>query len=62
LLLVISTYVCSKDKHARQAAIADTAPVFPSSTALFTLAGVLLMLLGGLSVLLGLFPGSARWR
>jgi hypothetical protein len=32
LLLVISTYVCSKDKPARQAAIADTAPVFPSST------------------------------
>jgi len=29
LLFVISAYVCSKDKPARQAAIADTALVFP---------------------------------
>lgn len=56
LLFVISAYVCSKDSAARQGAIADTALVFPWRTELFTMAGVLLMLLGGLSVLLGIFP------
>ena len=56
LLFVISAYMCSKDAAARQGAIADTALVFPWRAELFTLAGVLLMLLGGLSVLLGIFP------
>jgi uncharacterized membrane protein YphA (DoxX/SURF4 family) len=56
LLFVISAYVCSKDAAARQGAIADTALVFPWRTELFTFAGVMLMLLGGLSVLLGIFP------
>jgi hypothetical protein len=42
--------------------MADTALVFPSRPKLFTLAGVLLMLLGGLSVLLGIMPVSGRWR
>ena len=42
--------------------MADTALVFPSQPELFTLAGVLLMLLGGLSVLLGILPASERWR
>ena len=56
LLFVISAYVCSKDSATRQGAIADTALVFPWRTELFTMAGVLLMLLGGLSVLLGIFP------
>ena len=56
LLFVISAYVCSKDSAARQGAIADRALVFPWRTELFTMAGVLLMLLGGLSVLLGIFP------
>ena len=56
LLFVISAYVCSKDAAARQGAIADTALVFPWRTELFTRAGVLLMLLGGLSVLLDIFP------
>jgi len=56
LLFVISAYACSKDAAARQGTIADTALVFPWRPELFTLAGVLLMLLGGLSVLLGIFP------
>jgi len=56
LLFVVSAYACSKDEGARQGAMADTALVFPSRPELFTLAGVLLMLLGGLSVLLGIFP------
>jgi uncharacterized membrane protein YphA (DoxX/SURF4 family) len=56
LLVVISAYVCSKDAASRQGAIADTALVFPWRTELFTFAGVMLMLLGGLSVLLGIFP------
>jgi uncharacterized membrane protein YphA (DoxX/SURF4 family) len=55
-LFVISAYACSKNAAARQGAIADTALVFPWRTELFTLAGVMLMLLGGLSVLLGIFP------
>ena len=62
LLFVISAYVCSKDSAARQGAIADTALVFPWRTELFTMAGVLLMLLGGLSVLLGIFPRLGRSR
>jgi uncharacterized membrane protein YphA (DoxX/SURF4 family) len=56
LLFLISAYVCSKDAGARQAAIADTALVFPWRTEMFTLAGILLMTVGGLSVLLGIFP------
>jgi uncharacterized membrane protein YphA (DoxX/SURF4 family) len=56
LLFVVSAYACSKDAGARRGAMADTALVFPSRPELFTLAGVLLMLLGGLSVLLGIFP------
>ena len=56
LLFVISAYVCSKNSAARQGAIADTALVLRWRTELFTMAGVLLMLLGGLSVLLGIFP------
>ncbi len=55
-LFVISAYTCSKDAGARQGAMADTALLFPSRPELFTLAGVLVMLLGGLSVLLGIFP------
>jgi uncharacterized membrane protein YphA (DoxX/SURF4 family) len=55
-LFVISAYTCSKDAGARQGAMADTALLFPSRPKLFTLAGVLVMLLGGLSVLLGIFP------
>jgi hypothetical protein len=62
LPFVISAYACSKDAVARQGAIADTALVFPWRTELFTMAGVLLMLLGGLSVMLGIFPGSGRSR
>jgi uncharacterized membrane protein YphA (DoxX/SURF4 family) len=56
LLFVISAYVCSKNEAARQGAIADTALVFPWRTELFTFAGVMFMLLCGLSVLLGIFP------
>ena len=56
LLFVISAYACSKDAAARQGAVAATALVFPRRTELFTLGGVLIMLLGGLSVLLGIFP------
>ena len=36
LLFVISAYVCSKDRGARQGAMADTALVFPRRTELFT--------------------------
>lgn len=56
LLFVVSAYVCSKDASARKAATADTALVFPRKPEWFTLAGVLWMLAGGLSVLLGVFP------
>ena len=56
LLFVISAYACSKDAVARQGATADTALVFPWRTELCTLGGVLIMLLGGSSVLLGIFP------
>jgi uncharacterized membrane protein YphA (DoxX/SURF4 family) len=56
LLFVVSAYVCSKDAGARKAATADTALVFAWKPEWFTLAGVLWMLAGGLSVLLGIFP------
>ena len=56
LLFVVSAYICSKDAKARKAATADTALVFPWQPEWFTLAGVLWMLIGGLSVLLGIFP------
>ena len=56
LLFVVSAYICSKDAKARKAAAADTALVFPWQPEWFTLAGVLWMLIGGLSVLLGIFP------
>lgn len=56
LLFVVSAYICSKDAEARSAATADTALVFPWRPEWFTLAGVLWMLVGGLSVLLGIFP------
>lgn len=56
LLFVVSAYVCSKDAGARKAATADAALVFPWHPEWFTLAGVLWMLIGGLSVLLGIFP------
>ena len=56
LLFVVSAYICSKDAKARKAATADTALVFPWKPEWFTLAGVLWMLAGGLSVLLGIFP------
>ena len=56
LLFVVSAYICSKDADARKAATADTALVFPWQPEWFTLAGVLWMLVGGLSVLLGIFP------
>jgi uncharacterized membrane protein YphA (DoxX/SURF4 family) len=55
-LLFVVSYVCSKDADARKGAIADTAFVFPRKPELFALAGVLWMLAGGLSVLLGIFP------
>jgi uncharacterized membrane protein YphA (DoxX/SURF4 family) len=56
LLFVVSAYICSKDAEARRAAAADTALVFPWQPEWFALAGTLWMLLGGLSVLLGIFP------
>lgn len=55
-LFVVSAYICSKDAQARKAATADVALVFARHPEWFTLAGVLLMLIGGLSVLLGIFP------
>jgi uncharacterized membrane protein YphA (DoxX/SURF4 family) len=56
LLFVVSAYICSKDANARKAATADTVLVFPWPPEWFTFAGVLWMLMGGLSVLLGIFP------
>jgi uncharacterized membrane protein YphA (DoxX/SURF4 family) len=56
LLFVVSAYACSKNADARKGVVADTAVVFPRKPELFALAGVLWMLAGGLSVLLGIFP------
>ena len=56
LLFLISAFVCGKNVGARKAAAADTALVFPWRPDLFTLAGIVIMAAGGLSVLLGIFP------
>jgi uncharacterized membrane protein YphA (DoxX/SURF4 family) len=56
LLFLVSAFACGKNASARQAAAADTALVFPRRPELFLLAGISIMALGGLSVLLGIFP------
>ena len=56
LLFLISAFACGKDAGAREAAAADTALVFPARPELFLLGGIAVMALGGLSVLLGIFP------
>lgn len=56
LLFLISAFVCGKNAGARKAAAADTALVFPWRPDLFTLAGIVIMAAGGMSVLLGIFP------
>jgi uncharacterized membrane protein YphA (DoxX/SURF4 family) len=56
LLFLISAFMCGKDAAARQAAAADTALVFPRRSELYLCGGIAIMALGGLSVLLGIFP------
>jgi uncharacterized membrane protein YphA (DoxX/SURF4 family) len=56
LLFLVSAFACTKDEGARKANIADTALVFTARPRLFFTAGVAVMVAGGLSVLLGIFP------
>ena len=56
VLFVNAAWACGKDDAARQWTITETGLLFKSHTKLFAYGGVLIMGVGGISLIFGLFP------